>query len=223
MSRLTRRQLALLFAVGLAALALAVGTYGLATGPRPGMAATGSNEPRSPSVPAPQSVTGRVPDPASRALPRTDDAVAYARAVATALFTWDTTSGYLPTDYQAAVLADADPTGEETSGLIADVVTYLPTTEQWLDLATMAVSQTLSIDAAAIPAGWESIAAGAHGQLRPGTVAVTITGTRTRTGVWDGEPALKTSPVAFTVFLACRPAFDQCHLLRLSQLDNPLQ
>lgn len=156
-------------------------------------------------------------------MPRTDDAVSYALAVATALFDWDTASGYLPADYEAPVLADADPSGEETPGLIDDIGTYLPTVEQWLDLATMNVSQTLAIDSAAVPIGWQSIAANAHGQLRPGTVAVTITGTRERTGFWNGEHAAKTSAVAFAVFVACRPAFDRCHILRLPQVDNPLR
>jgi hypothetical protein len=29
--------------------------------------------------------------------------------------------------------------------------------------------------------------------------------------------------VEFTVFVVCAPTYDTCHLLRLSQLDNPLR
>lgn len=223
MPDLTGRQLALVVAAALAAITLAVGIYGLLTGPRHDRPASSAGELRSRSVQTPQPASSLERDPSAQQLPRTDDAVAYARAVATALFDWDTASGYLAADYEAPVLADADPSGEETAGLIDDIGTYLPTVEQWLDLATMNVSQTLAIDSATVPAGWQSIVADADGQLRPGTVGITITGTRERTGVWNGAHAAKTSPVAFTVFVACRPAFDRCHILRLSQLDNPLR
>lgn len=223
MPDLTRRQLVLVATAALAVITLAVGIYGLVTGPGHDRPAPSAGQLRSRSVQSPQADSALDRDPSAQQLPRTDDAVSYARAVATALFDWDTASGYVPADYESPVLADADPSGEETPGLIDDIGTYLPTVEQWLDLATMNVSQTLAIDSAAVPAGWRSIAANAHGQLRLGTVAVTITGTRERTGVWNGEPAAKTSAVAFTVFVACRTAFDRCHVLRLSQLDNPLR
>ena len=54
-------------------------------------------------------------------------------------------------------------------------------------------------------------------------VTVTITGTRHRSGVWNGESAESSHPVAFTVFVACEPSFDRCQVLRLSQVDNPLR
>jgi hypothetical protein len=139
------------------------------------------------------------------------------------LFDWDTASGYMPADYQAPVLADADPSGEETPGLISDIDTYMPTVDQWLDLATMNVTQSLTIDSAAVPADWQSVLAQAHGQLRPGTTAVTIAGIRHRAGIWDGQNSTTSSPVSFTVFVACQPTFDRCRVLRLSQLDDPLK
>jgi len=221
MPQLTRRQVTLIVAAVVAVLAIAVGIYGLVTGPSDDHAdqqpSLTVNKTRAPRVGAAES------DPSRRALPQTDDPVALARAVAEALFDWDTTSGYLPSDYEAAVLADADPSGEETSGLITDVATYLPTTEQWLDLATMNVAQSIVIASATIPPDWQTVVAESHGELRPGSTAVTIAGIRDRSGVWNGEPASTSSPVSFTVFVACRPAFDRCHVLRLSQLDNPLR
>lgn len=222
MPELTRRQLALVVAGILATLTLAVGIYGLVTGPqRRGGAAP---DPRL-TIPAGPGGPTTAPerDPGSQSLPQTNDAVVFARAVAASLFDWDTSAGYLPTDYQAPVLAEADPSGEETPALIYDVATYFPTVDQWLDLATMNVRQTLTIESAGVPARWASIAAQAHGELRPGTTAVTVEGARERIGIWDGEPATTSSPVAFTVFVACRPSFERCHLLRLSQLDNPLR
>lgn len=221
MRNLTGRQITLVLAAVLAVATLAVGIYGLVRGPT-------SSAP----VPTPQQeiaidVTPEATVPMvsleDRVLPNTTDPVAYTRAVATSLFDWDTTSGYLPTDYTAAVLADADPSGEETPGLLDDVATYLPTTEQWLNLGAMNVVQSIRIEKAYIPASWVSAVAQAHGQLRPGTSAVTISGTRYRSGIWNGEPAESSSPVSFTVFVACPPAFDRCHVLRLSQLDNPLK
>jgi hypothetical protein len=222
MRELTRRQVALIVTAVLLVAALVVGVYGLVTGPSPTGAESGSPAAAVAAGPHPATDT-KVSDPTSAALPRTNDPIAYARAVAAAVFDWDTASGFLPSDYQAPVLADADPSGEETPGLIADMATYMPTVDQWLDLGAMNVIQALSIRAAAVPASWTTAVAQAHGELRPGTTAVTIEGTRQRTGVWNGETTSTSSPVSFTVFVACAPAFDRCRVLRLSQLDNPLR
>lgn len=156
-------------------------------------------------------------------LPKTGDPTRYATAVAAALFDWDSTSGLTPTDYTAPVLADADPSGEETPGLISDVAGYEPTTDQWQQLAGLYVAQHLEITSAVTPSMWPRAMAQAHGQLRPGTTAITITGTRQRTGMWYGEHAATSTPVSFTVFLACAPAFPRCHTLRLSALNDPLR
>ena len=61
------------------------------------------------------------------------------------------------------------------------------------------------------------------GQIAPGTTALTIEGTRHRAGVWNGQPVTSEHPVAFTMFMVCAPSYPTCHLLRLSQLDNPLR
>lgn len=221
MPSLTGRQITLLAATGLLLATVAVGIYGLLRGPDGATSPVGTSRPRPIQTTAPPGA------PAVRlkngSLPHTTDPIGYARAVAGSLFDWDTASGYLPADYTAAVLADADPSGEETPGLLDDVATYLPTTEQWLDLGALNVAQSIDIKNAYVPDAWASALAQAHGQLRPGTTAVTITGTRHRTGVWNGTSAKSSSPVSFTIFVACPPAFDRCHVLRLSQLDNPLR
>lgn len=221
MPELTRRQLLLIIVCGLALATLAVGVYGLVRSPADSPTSRPEGQPlveRSITI-TPSPVTSLE----DRSLPHTTDPISYARAVAIALFDWETTTGFLPTDYSAAVLADADPSGEETPGLLTDVGRYLPTIDQWLDLATMDVTQSLTIEDAFVPGSWAGVLEQARGQLRPGTTAVTITGTRHRHGVWDSEPAQTTSNVAFTVFVACPPAFERCHILRLSQLDNPLK
>jgi hypothetical protein len=221
MRDLTWRQIAVILGCVLVVATFAVGIYGLVRGPD-----------STPPTPAPRSggTVEVIPEAAvpvvtleDRGLPHSNDPIAYARAVATSLFDWYTSLGFLPTDYTAAVLADADPSGEETPGLIVDVATYLPTIDQWLDLGAMEVRQAIEIDDAYVPESWASAVRQAHGHLRPGTTAVTVTGTRHRTGVWNGETAESSYPVSFTVFVACEPSFDRCHVLRLSQLDNPLR
>lgn len=224
MTHPTGRQIMLLLGSALALITLTVGIYGLLRGP-------GGPTPEEPtptqtydsgSTDQPQA-TAPAAAPQEVSLPHTTDATTYARALAVALFDWDTSTGLLPTDYTAPVLADADPSGQETPGLLTDVATYLPTTDQWLTLGAMHVDQRIDIEDAYIPDAWAAAVAQANGQLRPGTVAVTITGTRHRSGMWNNEPSEVAHPVAFTVFVACPPAFDRCHVLRLSQLNNPLR
>jgi hypothetical protein len=221
MRNLTGRQIAVILGCVLAFATLVVGIYGLLRGP----------DPTAPT-PAPLSAgtVETIPEEAApvvtledRALPHTTDPITYARAVATSLFDWDTSLGFLPTDYTSAVLADADPSGDETPALLDDVATYLPTVNQWLDLAAMEVVQSIEIEDAYVPDSWGAALEQAHGHLRPGSSAVTISGTRHRAGVWSGEFTESSYPVSFTVFVAFKPSFDRCHILRLSQLDNPLR
>lgn len=221
MRNLTGRQIAVILGCVLAFATLVVGIYGLVRGPDP-TASTPALHPAG-TVEAIPKAAAPVVTLEDRALPHTTDPITYARAVATSLFDWDTSLGFLPSDYTSAVLADADPSGEETPALLNDVATYLPTVDQWLDLGAMQVVQSIDIQAAAVPDSWAAAVEQAHGHLRPGTSAVTISGTRHRAGVWNDEVAESSYPVSFTVFVACRPSFDRCHVLRLSQLDNPLR
>ena len=224
MTHLTGRQIMLLLGSTLVVLVLTVGIYGLLRGPdRPtpdAQAPTPAYD--SGSADQPQA-TAPAAAPQELPLPHTTDPTTYARAVAVALFDWDTSAGLLPTDYTAPVLADADPSGQETPGLLIDVATYLPTVDQWLALGAMHVEQRIDIEDAYIPDAWAAAVTQSNGQLRPGTVAVTITGTRHRSGVWNNEPVEAEHPVSFTVFVACPPSFARCHILRLSQLNNPVQ
>lgn len=218
---LRRRRTAVLVVAGVVLFAAAgAGVYGLLRGADDGATAP-------PPTPARASALGRSTTAAAEdrpaILPTTNDPSHYATAVAGALFNWDSTSGLSPADYTAPVLADADPSGEETPGLIGDVAGYEPTTDQWQQLAALRVAQHLQITSAVVPSTWPRAVAQAHGQLRPGTTAITITGTRQRTGVWYGERAATATPVSFTVFLACAPAFSRCHTLRLSELNSPLR
>ena len=219
----TRRRVITALAAAVIVLVLAgVGVYGLLAGPpNPDRDEDGSRP--GPSVIAPS-------DPVPTATPRlpvvraSDDPQAFARNVATALFEWDTASGFMPLDYTSVVLDVGDPTGEEQAGLASDIAAYLPSRDSWLELRQYATAQQLTIDNVFLPDAWATAVEQAQpGQLAEGTVAVTIEGTRHRSGLWNDEQVTSEYSVAFTVFVVCGPTYETCHLLRLSQLDNPLR
>ncbi len=201
-----------------------VGIYGLVTGPR-------TTDTTTPATHAPtitrSTPTGSPSPPAASTLPTvaaSSDPVVFARNVATALFTWDTATGLMPLDYSSVILEVGDPSGEEQAGLASDVATYLPSREAWVQLRQYATAQTITVEHAYVPDAWDDALEQAQpGQLADGTIAVTVEGTRHRTGVWNDAPVTSDHDVAFTVFVVCAPSHDTCHLLRLSELDNPLR
>lgn len=219
-----RRLIISLTAAGIVLLTfVAVGVYGLIAGPRTepaGNPPPHTTAPRTPSMPA----TDPSPTaPALPPLPSTKDPAVFARAVAEVLFIWDTFTTLTPDDHRAVILEAADPSGEETPGLIADLDGYLPSTSTWHNLQEYHTAQTLTIDRLWIPEQWQEAVTAAGGQIRDGLVAYTVEGVRHRTGVWFDKPVSSAHEVAFTMFLSCPPATGRCVLLRLSQLDNPLR
>ena len=156
------------------------------------------------------------------ALASTSDPDAFARRVAEAIFVWDTTTLLTRTDHLERLVEVADPTGESTPGLVLDLSGYLPTPHAWADLAQHRTRQWLTTSSVTTPSTWAEAQAQAGDQLLPGTTARTIHGTRHRAGTWDGEPVASEHPVAFTVFIVCGPSYPNCHLLRISMLDTPL-
>jgi hypothetical protein len=128
----------------------------------------------------------------------------FARAVATALFTWDTTTGLAPSDY-AQVLVDVG-NDTEIDLLAGDVRSYLPTPASWSNLRQYATRQWITINTVTVPPAWDTaLAQAAPGQIPPGTTAYTITATRHRAGIWGTAPQTTTGEVAFTVFTTCTP------------------
>ncbi len=224
--RRRRRLLIAMIAGGLIlALLVGVGIYGLLRGPN-----TDTDDPR-PSEPTSSTPAPSIPPVGDGpvAVSPFGGPEAFARAVAAALFTWDTASGYSPTEY-AQVLADV-AADTEADALVGDVRAYLPTVEAWAQLRQYQTRQWLTIDEAVIPDAWETaVEQAAAGQIPAGAVAYTITGTRYRDGTWGTEPVEASRPVAFTVFIVCTPVTtsrgitgQSCELLRLSELDNPLR
>ncbi|HWV50624.1 MAG TPA: hypothetical protein VN035_14315 [Microbacterium sp.] len=222
-SRTGRSKLLALAVAGALLLILSgVGVYGLLTGPgtaeppaESGPVVTASSSPRATPMPG---ATPSLPTLAASTDPET-----FARRVATVLFTWDTASGLGPLGYTSVLLEVADPAGEEQAGLASDIATYLPSRDAWSQLREYATAQTLTIDDAYVPAAWDDALAHGRGRLADGTIAVTVEGTRHRTGVWYDKPVAADRAVAFTVFAVCEPSYGTCHLLRLSELDNPLR
>lgn len=218
-----RRRLILLIAVSAGVLSafVGVGLYGLVLAPSTGTAA--------PSLdPTPQTFAPVAPDPTApvAALPAirsTVDAEAFARDAADALITWDTTEFEL-TEYAQVIVDAGDPSGVESAALASDVRTYFPTADAWSKLRTYGTRQWLTIDEAFVPASWnDALGQAAEGDLLPGTVAYTVSGTRHRAGIIGTQAQETSRPIAFTLFIACEPSFDECHLLRLSEVDNPLR
>jgi hypothetical protein len=150
------------------------------------------------------------------------DPETFARQVAEAMFAWDTATLLTRTDHIEQLVAVADPTGESTPGLVADLDNYLPTQDAWVELAKYETRQWLTFDSVTTPDKWADAQAQAGDELLPGTTALTIHGTRHRSGVWEGDPITSEHNVGFTVFIVCGPSYPECHLLRLSMLDKPL-
>ncbi|MGO3658815.1 MAG: hypothetical protein ACTJFS_15905, partial [Micrococcaceae bacterium] len=218
--RRRRRLIISLTATGLVIAVLAgIGIYGLITGPRDADD-PGNHTPSSSTAPVdPTDPNGRPEETELPVLPRTNNPVAYVRAVSMALFDWDTFTLLTPSDHRAVLIEDADPTGTETPGLIADLDGYFPSASTWRDLAEYRTRQHIEIDSIYIPEQWEEAVAASGGQIADGTVAYTVEGIRHRDGVWYDDPVESSHAVAFTVFVSCEPVFDRCHLLRLSELD----
>lgn len=192
-----------------------VGVIGLIAGrPDPGHGTPGPSS--SPSGTMPPGTD----DPAVLTLPATSDPVLYATAVAEALFAWDTNDAVSPDAHRDALMEAAAAPGPERNGLLHDIAGHLPAPESWTELTAMQARQWLEVTAAAIPEGWTEAAE--HPSVAPGTVAVTIDGTRHREGVWAGAGTSAARPVAFTLFLSCPPDGD-CALLRLTRPNAPLR
>lgn len=212
----------------LAALALLVtlaglGVYFALTESQRGAGAPRAGEPgdespvRIEGAPVPAAETGLA------ALPRSSDPQAFAVAVASALFAWDTASMTSHHEYAERLVGVGDPTGEESAALVADIANYLPTPSAWATLRAFGTRQSLEVTSARVPNLWsQALAEAGPDGLLPGTTAYTITGVRHRAGIWEGAPVASAHEVSFTVFMVCAPSYPTCHLLRLSLPDTPL-
>lgn len=179
-----------------------------------------ASEPTMPVGPAaqPDDGTGTLPE-----LPPVTDPKVFAELVAHAIFDWDTTALAPRATYLERIAAIADPTGEESPGLISDVDAYLPPETIWVDLREYETRQWIEIESVEVPSEWDTALEQGGSTLAPGTAAYTITGIRHRDGIWDDKPVASQHDVAFTVFIVCAPTYDACRLLRLSLLDEPLE
>jgi len=154
-------------------------------------------------------------------VPVTSDAELFARSVARALFTWDTRHEGGLSEWAQVLVDVADP--DEAAAVASDVRGYLPAAEMWQQLGTYGTRQWLDLESVSVPEAWSTaLQQSAPGQIPPGAVALTLVGIGHRAGTWDTEVIHTERRVAFTVFLACSDR-EPCALLRLSQLDQPLE
>jgi hypothetical protein len=220
-----RRVLIAVIAGGLVLLLMVgVGIYGLVRGPAASPEPAPSERPSATSEASAGPTTSDGPSP----VPQLGGPAAFVRAASEALFSWDTASGYGPSDY-AQVLADV-AADAEADALVNDVRSYLPSTEAWAQLRGYATRQWLTIDEVFVPATWHTaVEQAAPGQIPEGTTAYTVIGTRHRDSTWGTQPVQASRPVSFTVFVVCTSpipghgATGVCELLRLSELDNPMR
>lgn len=162
------------------------------------------------------------PDAPDQAALSTSDPEDFATAVVEVLLTWDTVAGSRD-DVVERLAAVADPTGEETPGLLEDLRRHVPSTEEWQRLSEYKTRQSIKVSGSRIPDQWQEAVAAAPADVEPGTVAVTVTGLRQRTGTWDDVPISFTAPVEITVFALCPPEGAPCRLLRLSEPSKALR
>lgn len=217
----TRRLLttAIVLLTLIAALVLAAVSFRSGASTDPELAPTTEpHESGSWTLRAPEETPGVLPPLSPTADPET-----FARRVAAGLFDWDTASATSRNAYIERLVAVGDPSGESTPGLVADITGYLPNDEAWRQLRAYSTRQRIEVDSLSVPTLWEQALreAGPDG-FAPGTTAYTVTGVRQRAGIWESEPVTSSHDVAFTVFIVCGPTYTECHLLRLSRLDEPL-
>lgn len=216
---LRRRRLIVIGAV-IALLLLAVVTYAALVH----RSSTTSNAAPTPQGSSSRPFVGQPPTHVDlSSLPTTSDPEAFSRSVAEALFAWDTATIVGRTQHVERLVAVADPTGESTPGLVADLDNYLPNRAAWAQLADYETRQWLTLESVRTPTRWAVAEAQAGDELLPGTTAYTIRGTRHRAGVWEDSPVRSQHDVAFTLFIVCGPSYNECHLLRLSMIDKPLE
>jgi hypothetical protein len=192
-----------------------ISVYGLLRGP----AIANRPEPR-----ADQAPISRIPPPhANKPQPVlvTTDSELFARSVARALFTWDTRHEGALSEWAQVLVDAADP--DEAAAVASDVRGYLPVAEMWAQLGAYGTRQWLDLESVVVPIAWTTaLEQAAPGQIPRGAAAFTVLGTRHRAGTWETELLRTQGAVAFTVFVRCLDP-EPCTLLRLSQLDRPLQ
>lgn len=212
-----RRRLIIAIVVsGSALLVLAtIGVFGLLRGP------ANESEHEQPARDSSESLATPARSLRPQPVLTTVDPERFARRVADALFTWDTRYPGGPSEW-AQVLVDVANV-DEAAAVASDVRSYLPAPEMWQQLSAYGTRQRLDVEAVTVPDSWTTaLAQAAPGQLPRGASAFTIDGTRLREGTWGTDVVRTTRHVSFTVFLACAGQ-EPCTLLRISQLDRPLE
>lgn len=212
-----RRRLIIAVVVsGIALISLVViSVFGLLRGP----AKENQPEPRAAETPISRMASPHADQPQPVLV--TTDPELFARSVARALFKWDTRQEGGPSEWAQVLVDVANP--DAAAAVASDVRSYLPVAEMWAQLGAYGTRQWLDLESVVVPDAWSTaLEQAAPGQIPAGSAAFTVLGTRRRAGTWGTEILRTQRNVAFTVFVGC-PDPEPCTLLRLSQLDRPLQ
>ncbi len=157
------------------------------------------------------------PTPTTGATESTTCTPRSATALALLTLTWDTgTQSRL--DQIHRVIARADTGGDDATGLVQDLDSYLPTDAVWQQLTRYQTRQTATITSLRTPRSWPANRA----RLSNSIAAFTVQAIRRRDGELDGTPTSASSALSFTIFVTCPAGSHRYRLLRLSQLDDPL-
>lgn len=190
---------------GIVLVVAAVSLLWRAGGTDPGPAVPPASGPQTSNGPDPSPGPGGTgtPAPPGRGLGSGSDPLVFAEQVAPLLFDWDT-GQVTRSQVRDRVLTVADPSGVETSGLVADLEGWLPEPDWWSQLAEHGTRQWIDVSGAKVPDAWtEATKGGLPGHIAPGTTAVTVTGVRHREAVVADVTATSAYPVAITLFITC--------------------
>ncbi|MRG58796.1 hypothetical protein GE115_02750 [Agromyces sp. CFH 90414] len=212
-----RLLIAVLAGAGVLIVLVGMGVFGLLRGP----AGSADDHEVASAALTTTPVASRAAPATPRPLAETSDPERFARAVARALYDWDTRTPDKLSEWVQPIIDAAEP--DEQPGVAADVRAYLPPTQAWEQLSAYSTQQTLRIESLRAPDAWATALAQASAEQIPRTAtALTVTGTAERAGIWNQESVTSARRVAFTVFLDC-PDDSSCRLLRLSRPDAPLR
>ncbi len=169
----------------------------------------------SPTVsPAPTGTAKAAPSAApTLKVPRTNDADAYASAVATLAFTYDTTVESRDA-WRAAFMAELAPDGhfDTLAQAQADVDRVVPPSDTWAQMSRMRQRSTFTVTAAYTPQAAIDARKQYGNQWPPGSSVVTVSGKQHLS--WDGGKQDVDRVMTFEIL--CQPSNPRCMVDRIT-------
>lgn len=187
-------------------------------------AATTATKTPAPTATAPSGSPSQRPTPKSSSsaattagprvkIPHTNDADAYASAVATLAFTYDTRTGSRQA-WRKALMAELAPDGhfDTLAQAQGDVDRVVPASASWAQMRDLHQRSTFTVAHAYTPQAAVDARNQYGNQWPPGTAIVTVTGTQHLT--WDGGK--QNVERAMTFEILCQPTNPRCMVDRIT-------